>query len=1091
MSFLKLGKDLFENKTIIFRPSVTYISSSDSGVQGSITVKKRQSDRIRSLEGATENAAKGVYLDELKNNVDNADAGATLLNMSMGPLFDKSDTGDDSDVQLFDGSDDGVSSRAADIRAGALGSVPSYDFKSSGFDGGMKLGVDPDSLRIDDIFLQPGLFNRVQEVLPDPKDNKVMLVSASFFDYKTSIGIGRVGSETDPEFRTYHGKVDLNQRNFAREGFLDRETALTNLTQEVDDGPQNYVLAVPKPSPNYNDPDSTSSQLNFKFGEQEVQRKASMLRMVKNVLYDKHSTRYDDMDFSIPNYNCFNFFTSSNTPNNGCFVYPNQILNYKSQVHWGQTSGGASNVPYRIPNSVENYGGPYTLGTEFTFDFWINPKYSNDEASKSFNAGTILHHSGAYAISLVSGSSRDENGLVDGYRIMLQLSHSADVPPSQVSMLDDTGTAFDSSGLPGKSRRNFPQDQIFLSDDNALRKNHWHRVSIRWSTTTNNKVGDIFVSDETGARHVPSTFYYASASINNIRPDSTLANRNLQGKHGPNLVEQSQTYFSQQGVFFGNYYEGPGSNVPKFFGKEAATSDGVAGTMGVTEAEYGNVFTDLSIFSMNSSANIDSSTETFRHPLNAEIHDVKFFKDYLNDAVLEAFRERGVVSVRRSQDLTANRTGLSTELTPYPRPIFYVPCYFTPKVTQKNQYASPFNLNFERQNTPTNINLSLGSGGRLVNTQNYLKEFRYGNFPRQYHLSSSVVLANSTGVGKHSVAPSNTLFTLHDTNRFIYEMNTGDGTKEARIFSNLFILPCDNGLHKPNHGVLYGKKDSNTGIGQANKFVTELVNTRNASDKSSERFLVARRFRMNKGYEHFSSDANSKHLFRNQEYDVTRINLRDCLHTKYVTQDGSVDTTLSSRNFSYIYFPYAYITGDVDSNEVSLFSVSNLYYGERIHPGSFVLTDTNVTGSTGKVQIKLRDNGKSGLYRADCLTKQADWNHVGNVFYEEGVVLYKSPHPAYFGKENYEMRFKGEQSTHMQIISVPAPQELLNVSKNTTYQPLSSSLESGDLSDNEFVYITGVNLHDNNLNVIGRANLAQPIKKRRSDKFLFKLKMDY
>jgi hypothetical protein len=42
-----------------------------------------------------------------------------------------------------------------------------------------------------------------------------------------------------------------------------------------------------------------------------------------------------------------------------------------------------------------------------------------------------------------------------------------------------------------------------------------------------------------------------------------------------------------------------------------------------------------------------------------------------------------------------------------------------------------------------------------------------------------------------------------------------------------------------------------------------------------------------------------------------------------------------------------------------------------------------------------------------------------------------------------------------------------------------------------FVYITGIQLHDENLNVVGRANLAQPVIKRDGDRIVFRVRMDY
>jgi len=73
---------------------------------------------------------------------------------------------------------------------------------------------------------------------------------------------------------------------------------------------------------------------------------------------------------------------------------------------------------------------------------------------------------------------------------------------------------------------------------------------------------------------------------------------------------------------------------------------------------------------------------------------------------------------------------------------------------------------------------------------------------------------------------------------------------------------------------------------------------------------------------------------------------------------------------------------------------------------------------------------------------------------------------------------------------LPLAQGLINSSSNPAYLPVSSSLDFND-TDPQFVYITGVQIHDENLNVVMRANLAQPLKKRNSDEYLIKLKVDF
>ena len=63
-------------------------------------------------------------------------------------------------------------------------------------------------------------------------------------------------------------------------------------------------------------------------------------------------------------------------------------------------------------------------------------------------------------------------------------------------------------------------------------------------------------------------------------------------------------------------------------------------------------------------------------------------------------------------------------------------------------------------------------------------------------------------------------------------------------------------------------------------------------------------------------------------------------------------------------------------------------------------------------------------------------------------------------------------------------------SSNPSFRKISASFDPND-HDPDFVYITGFNLHDDNLNVIGRATLAQPLIKRADDEFLFKFKKDF
>jgi hypothetical protein len=182
-------------------------------------------------------------------------------------------------------------------------------------------------------------------------------------------------------------------------------------------------------------------------------------------------------------------------------------------------------------------------------------------------------------------------------------------------------------------------------------------------------------------------------------------------------------------------------------------------------------------------------------------------------------------------------------------------------------------------------------------------------------------------------------------------------------------------------------------------------------------------------------------------------------------------------------------TLDPSSDQVTFFDISNLYYGKRILPGSLVLTDSSVTGSGGAMRWTLRDDGMGNIYRADSFTEHAKWNSVGNIFYEEGIIVIKSPHLYFFGKNQFDISFRGEQNIHTLKLEIVAPRNQINSSSNPNFKELSPSGYITD-PDPKYVYITGLNFHDKDLNVVAKTQLAQPIIKRHGDRIMFKVTLD-
>jgi len=673
--------------------------------------------------------------------------------------------------------------------------------------------------------------------------------------------------------------------------------------------------------------------------------------IVKNLLFPYYRDIQPSSHWAYTNYHTLNFFTASSVPTDSVLLYPN--------------SSSASS------NSAAS--GSYMLDGAFTFEFYINPRYTTDKQFDEYPAGTLFHLSSSYAVSIVSGSGRDSTNRVSSYRILLQVSGGADTSPSSIDL----------SALP---------DQTYLSDEHSLKRNHWHHVGIRWAENTNSRTGSFVIDGlEKG------TFVFPSATI---APAPFSAGN-------PDVL------------CVGNFYEGNNSgnsNQALFFNQNIRKREGL-----VQLIDNGNAATD------------GPQAYTFSHPLNAEVHELKIHNTY-----------------RTSEQLQYSAHTGSTETGSI---IFYVPPFFTKgSPTRSPQGTSvagavrggilqtPFIAISGTTDTPFNTAYSFGLAGHLLNLENFTKDLITSNFPRLLNLS-----------GTQITGPTQAL----SANQFTYA--TGSLRKR-----NVTVLPNDNGLFIPDFSLLAS----------------------GASDVCPQ-----------------SGCAHDKYVNDLGNLDYSLITLNNMIPTStlfdgLIFDSGSFFETMAGANPEAVGIAPGAVhtvyqrTRDNSSNEVVFFDISNILYGNKIDPGTFIATDSNITGTNGKVSITIRDNSNGGLYRADSKTKHATWNNIGNIFYNEGLAVVKTPNIPFFGKDKYEISLAGEQNIHMMRIHVPARAGEFNSSSNPSYIPVSASNLAHE-TDAKFVYITGLNFHDDNLNVIMKTRFAQPIIKRDSDKLLFRTKVDF
>ena len=680
--------------------------------------------------------------------------------------------------------------------------------------------------------------------------------------------------------------------------------------------------------------------------------------VVVNNLFKYYRVQYPQAQFSYTNYNAINFFTASSVSPNRALIYPSPSTTADPSV------------------------GTYAITGSFNISFYINPRYTTEGPELEYKAGTLMHMSSCYAVTLHTGSGLNMKGLPNTFRVALQLSSSADTKPSEIDLSIKNNS------------RSYPQDLIFVSDEHSLKLNHWHHVSINYmgkAAWAEGGTGSFWID---GVEQNKSMFSVPSSSFN----------------------EPFYTKFNP--LFIGNYYDGQNSGATSdlraFFNENAASTEGVQDWgVGVSS---------------------DPTATLLNHPLNAEFHDLRIY-NRVNTT---------------NEIITASIKGPSREVLDASIK-FYLPPFFTKDSTSRKVLRTPFQSIKQKTEQPFNTWLSFDVDGKDINLQNFVRDHRHHTFPRLFHLTSSEI--------------SDTTKDWQTANRLLYEFGVQSSYVRAR---NLTIVPCDNGLFSPSFDLLMTASDPNG--------VTSILGSAPASGSFISSYV---------------DDLGLSNLSLITLRDMHKMpmlvtgTMQDDSDSSYVVQ-MTESGDWSSRSEPQI----LQLTRDNSSDEVVFFDSSNLFYGQSIKPGTYSLFDKAITGSNGKVSMRIVDDLRGNLYRADSATPPATWNSVGNVLYEEGISIIKSPNILFFGRDQFEVNLEGYQNVHSQEVNINANVGRINSSSNPTFHPMKPDNYANTDTD-VFVAISEVLLHDNNLNVVGRAQLSQPVVKKITDKYLFRIKMDY
>lgn len=669
---------------------------------------------------------------------------------------------------------------------------------------------------------------------------------------------------------------------------------------------------------------------------------------------------------------------------------------------------------------------------DFSIEFWIKLRDTQ-------NTGTIIHYPGFFSVSVLSGSEANEKGFATNYGL--------GVAYGSLRTVSDPDIPYN---------LNFGTDSQTERSQYSLVKDAWQHCAITFKSST----GDMTI--------------YIDGKMNK---KSKLASN----------PSKSTSY---RGLVLGSYWKGSATDI------QYITNDRIQG------------------LGSNSSNAQKVSPSDFVCQLNADIHEVRYWTKVLSSKEINSYLNTtytGSYSDHRSRDLKFYVPGLYDVDYRFAYTNLIKP-NFGNVISQVATAPEGFKYNYGNTGTssdfgyrgvsgsiksefaaledifdaspgvfkklhaaPYNTNHANIGNFANVNIQSFLKDYANINFPHCLHLSESIGDIKASNPAPFTDAYESIYANTHSlTSSFKDTLG-----HQAR---NCFILPCDNGNFRADYKTLYhptgSKYLSNNGF---------YVSTKNIGDVSdvydTGLFFIDDVFAQRGSFLSPAEGSSST-----QQGD-TRYNSGIDLFS--VVDEDPTDTDIpdfqipsaDDQNFA-----RAFDESDFVGPLTTVVTVPQLYYGRRIKPGSLKLSSYLYNGN--QARIELRDNGYGSLYRHQTSGSIANWNKVGDVYYGEGLIYIRHPSLYAFSDSNMEIEFKSESEINVFEASIPCQSAQFNSSSNPNYNKLKPSANDNESAD-EFVYVSTIYLHDDNLNVVGKAKLAQPVIKRPENKYLFRVKLDY
>jgi hypothetical protein len=213
-----------------------------------------------------------------------------------------------------------------------------------------------------------------------------------------------------------------------------------------------------------------------------------------------------------------------------------------------------------------------------------------------------------------------------------------------------------------------------------------------------------------------------------------------------------------------------------------------------------------------------------------------------------------------------------------------------------------------------------------------------------------------------------------------------------------------------------------------------------------------------------------------------------------------IPTKISGTNWS--------SSGSLPVERLRILSIPAGFTGRQITKGSVRVTDNTYSASTHGLRRTLIDDGRGGLYLSGSAALgstdshgSVGWNKVGNVFYNEGLIVIKDPalldfaHPTEHASDDennlLQLEFRGNNRIYVKTLMCRIDRGDYNASLNPTFYRTEEDGNRVRRYQTGSLYITTVGIYNSSRELVGVARLAEPLRGRPRDRMNIKLRLDF